>query len=148
MGEGARRRGHEEEHEGTWTGGGGGGFRGMGEGGAVGVEVCGVGEGRADGLCAMRWTFSGERGHDGRMRKASLREARGHLSALVDAAEHRRERTVIVRHGKPVAAIVPVAVGVPEKHRLSGAEIEALFAELGRAEPQRSAVEDSVGGRR
>ena len=38
-------------------------------------------------------------------RHVQLRDAKMHLSALVDAAE-RGEETVITRHGKPVARIV------------------------------------------
>jgi prevent-host-death family protein len=82
------------------------------------------------------------------MQKTSLAQAKAHLSALVDQAEHHHKRTLILRHGKPAAAIVPVDVAVPPKHRLSGAEIENLFAELGGASPQTSAVDDLLSGRR
>ena len=82
------------------------------------------------------------------MRKASLAEAKAHLSALVDEAEHHNKRTLILRHGKPAAAIVPVDVAVPSKPRLSGAEIEKLFAGLGSTAPQESAVDDLLSGRR
>lgn len=82
------------------------------------------------------------------MRKTSLAEAKAHLSALVDEAEHHNKRILILRHGKPAAAIVPVDVAVPAQSRLSGAEIETLFAALGGAAPQASAVEDLLSGRR
>jgi len=59
----------------------------------------------------------------------------------VDEAEHHHKRILILRHGKPAAAIVPVDVAIPPEHRLSGAEIEKLFADLGGASPQASAVE-------
>jgi prevent-host-death family protein len=35
-------------------------------------------------------------------------DAKAHLSALVDQAEHKKKRILILRHGKPAAAIVPV----------------------------------------
>lgn len=41
------------------------------------------------------------------MVKISLREARVRLPELLDRAEH-GEEVVVVRHGKPVARIVPV----------------------------------------
>jgi prevent-host-death family protein len=82
------------------------------------------------------------------MRKTSLAEAKTHLSALVDEAEHHHKRILILRHGKPAAAIVPVAVAVPAKRRLSSAQIDELFAELGRAAPRVSAVDDLLSGRR
>jgi antitoxin (DNA-binding transcriptional repressor) of toxin-antitoxin stability system len=67
---------------------------------------------------------------------------------LVDAAEHHQKRILILRHGKPAAAIVPIDVAVPRKHRLSGAEIEELFAGLGSASAPVSAVDDLLSGRR
>ena len=44
------------------------------------------------------------------MHRTSLVKAKAHLSELVDAAEHRGKRILILRHGKPAAAIVPVKV--------------------------------------
>ena len=82
------------------------------------------------------------------MQKASLAQAKAHLSALVDEAEHHHRRILILRHGKPAAAIVPVDVAIPSKRRLSDAQIEALFAALGVASPQMSAVDDLLSGRR
>ncbi len=82
------------------------------------------------------------------MRRTSLAEAKAHLSALVDEAEHHHKRILILRHGKPAAAIVPVDVAMPSKRRLSGADIERLFADLGGATPQASAVDDLLSGRR
>lgn len=87
-------------------------------------------------------------GHIGHVQRATLTEAKAHLSALVDAAEHHHERTLILRHGKPAAAIVPLDVAIPPKCRLSRAEIEELFAGLGAAAPQVSAVDDLLLGRR
>jgi prevent-host-death family protein len=91
---------------------------------------------------------SEEVGHDGRMQKTSLAEAKAHLAALVDQAEHHHQRILILRHGKPAAAIVPVDVAIPPRRHLSDAEIEKLFAELGEASPQVSAVDDLLSGRR
>jgi prevent-host-death family protein len=82
------------------------------------------------------------------VQKTSLADAKAHLSALVDQAEHHHKRILILRHGKPAAAIVPVDVAIPSKRVLSGAEIEKLFAELGGASPQTSAVDDLLSGRR
>ncbi len=42
------------------------------------------------------------------MRRASLVHAKAHLSELVDEAEHKKKPVLILRHGKPAAAIVPV----------------------------------------
>jgi len=44
------------------------------------------------------------------MDQVQLRDAKARLSALVDAAE-RGEPTVITRHGKPAAMIVPMEHG-------------------------------------
>jgi prevent-host-death family protein len=82
------------------------------------------------------------------VQKTSVAEARAHLSALVDAVEHRHERILILRHGKPAAAIVPVDVALSSRRALSGAEIERLFAGLGAAAPEASAVDDLLAGRR
>ncbi|AUX48733.1 uncharacterized protein SOCE26_102740 [Sorangium cellulosum] len=82
------------------------------------------------------------------MRKASLAKAKAGLSALVDEAEHHKKGTLILRHGKPAAAIVPVEMAMPPKPRLSDAEIERLFAGLGSAAPQESAVDDLLSARR
>jgi prevent-host-death family protein len=82
------------------------------------------------------------------MRTMSLAEAKAHLSALVDEAEHHHKRILILRHGKPAAAIVPVEVAVPARRRLSTAEIDEVFAGLGNVAPQASAVDDLLSGRR
>lgn len=89
------------------------------------------------------------------MRRTSLAEAKSHLSALVDDAEHHRRRTIILRHGKPAAAIVPLEVAVAAERaraagrpRLSADESEAVFADLGTVSPEASAVEDLLAGRR
>lgn len=89
------------------------------------------------------------------MQKKSLAEAKTHLSQLVDEAEHKGKRTLILRHGKPAAAIVPVHVAAPvrrprrkwteEEARRS---VEGFIAEFSAAEPNVSAVEDLLAGRR
>jgi prevent-host-death family protein len=82
------------------------------------------------------------------MQRMSLAEAKAHLSALVDEAEHHHKRTLILRHGKPAAAIVPVEVAVPARRRLSATEIEAVFEGLGKVAPENSAVGELIAGRR
>ena len=59
------------------------------------------------------------------MRRTSLVKAKAHLSELVDAAEHRGARIVILRHGKPAAAIVPVSVAQKAPRRRWMTETEA-----------------------
>jgi prevent-host-death family protein len=85
------------------------------------------------------------------MRKTSLAKAKATLSELVDQAEHHGARIVILRHGKPAAAIVPVDVARPRRRRiLPPAEVEASVARfidefsLGEG----SAVEDLLTSRR
>lgn len=89
------------------------------------------------------------------MWKISLADAKARLSELVDQAEHHAQRVVILRHGKPVAAIVPVEVAIPKKQpwpRMSQAElkqsVEAYIAEFSASEPESSAVDDLLAGRR
>jgi len=90
------------------------------------------------------------------MRKTSLAQAKANLSKLVDAAEHHRHRIVILRHGKPAAAVVPVDVAVPPKPRRAlpmtpkAAErsLRRFVEEFSRSEPTTSAVEDLLQGRR
>lgn len=85
------------------------------------------------------------------MRKTSLADAKARLSALVDDAEHRRRKTVILRHGKPSAVIVPVESAIPanvtKRPRLSKKEIAALFDALAVGQ-KRGAVRDLLKGRR
>ncbi len=80
------------------------------------------------------------------MKKTSLAEAQTHLPELVDAAERRRRRAVIMRDGRPVAAIVPL--GGDAATPLQANEIEALFAALGRSASDRSAVLELIAVRR
>ena len=90
------------------------------------------------------------------MRRTSLAHAKAHLSEIVDAAEHHGKRIVILRHGKPAAAIVPVDVAVPPRLRrrrtLSAKAVErsvrGFVEEFSGVEPKTSAVEDLLQGRR
>ncbi len=87
------------------------------------------------------------------MRKTSLANAKAHLSELVDAAEHHKERIIIMRHGKPVAALVPIGVVRKKRARpLEEAEakksIAAFIRELSACEPDVSAVDDLLRNRR
>jgi prevent-host-death family protein len=89
------------------------------------------------------------------MKKTSLAYAKAHLSALVDAVEHRGKSLLILRHGKPAAAIVPVDVARPAKavHKASPtnatrASVRRFVAEFSNAQPKVSAVEDLRRGRR
>jgi prevent-host-death family protein len=85
------------------------------------------------------------------MKRTSLAHAKAHLSELVNDAEHRGKRIVILRHGKPAAAIVPVEVVQPPrlKRRMSLEEAQAFLQELGQhANSELSPVEDLFAGRR
>lgn len=85
------------------------------------------------------------------MQKRSLADAKARLSGLVDDAEHRHRKTLILRHGKPAAALVPVDVvlppGRPLRRRLSTREITSLFDAL-EASGRRGAVADLLASRR
>jgi prevent-host-death family protein len=89
------------------------------------------------------------------MKRTSLAAAKARLSALVDEAEHKGRRILILRHGKPSAAIVPVSVATaPARARgrkrrpLSQAEVKLLFGGLGKGRSTRSAVGDLRRSRR
>jgi prevent-host-death family protein len=71
------------------------------------------------------------------MHRTSLVKAKAHLSELVDAAEHRGQRILILRHGKPAAAIVPVRIAEESaKHRLmTEAEAEAFLDTVAASAP-------------
>jgi prevent-host-death family protein len=85
------------------------------------------------------------------MRKTSLAEAKAHLSELVDEAEHRGKRILILRHGKPAAAIVPVEVAAPKPPKpkpMSAADATALLDELAQlGDPAGEAVRDLIESR-
>ena len=80
------------------------------------------------------------------MKKASLAVARAHLSSLVDAAEYRKRRTLIVRHGRAVAAIVPVERDEPSF--LTADEVTDMFAAFNSSGVEASAVEALLVERR
>ncbi len=84
------------------------------------------------------------------MRKASLAEAKAHLSELVDQAEHHKRPTLILRHGKPAAVIVPVQLVAPTRKAMTEAQADAFMKEIARdtGEPTFDAVADLIGGRR
>ena len=86
------------------------------------------------------------------MIKTSLAEAKAHLSELVDQAEHKKKRIVILRHGKPAAAIVPVEVAAPKRRRpkaMTEREVHVFFGEAARCgDASFAAVDDLLRGRR
>ena len=97
----------------------------------------------------------GKKGHNGHVIRTSLAHAKAHLSELVDQAEHKNKRILILRHGKPAAAIVPVDVAAPKKsprplmsHEHAERSVLAFVDEFSAAEPEVSAVEDLRQGRR
>jgi prevent-host-death family protein len=90
------------------------------------------------------------------VKRMSLAAAKAHISELVDQAEHHGRRTLILRHGKPAAAIVPVDVATPKRSPAKRAlnpdavrrSVADFVAEFSAAEPAVSAVEDLIAGRR
>jgi prevent-host-death family protein len=93
-------------------------------------------------------------GHIGHMQRRSFADVKAHLSEVVDQAEHRGKKILILRHGKPAAAIVPVASVHDRRSQarvMSPAEAERrldqLAAELG-GDPAFAAVTDLLDGRR
>lgn len=85
----------------------------------------------------------------------SLADAKARISELVDQAEHHGKRVVILRHGKPAAAIVPVEAAMPKRSRRSrmtraqlDQSIQMYIAEFSASEPETSAVDDLLAGRR
>jgi prevent-host-death family protein len=83
------------------------------------------------------------------MRRTSLVSAKAHLSELVDAAEHRGQRILILRHGKPAAAIVPVKVAEESaRHRrMTQAQAETFLDEIGASAPRTDMSIDEALGR-
>jgi len=90
------------------------------------------------------------------MRKLSVARAKSQLASLVDAAERQNERTLILKRGKAVAAIVPAGLALRVRRRrssgvrkrLSAAEILELFRNLDGGDARHSAVTDLLRGRR
>ena len=87
------------------------------------------------------------------MSRRSFADVKAHLSEVVDQAEHRGKKIVILRHGKPAAAIVPVLSERTGHARrrisLSAAQrrVDDLIAELG-GDATFPAVADLLQGRR
>jgi prevent-host-death family protein len=87
------------------------------------------------------------------MERRSFADVKAHLSEVVDQAEHRGKKILILRHGKPAAAIVPVSSVQTRRARTSMSRAEAqqrmdeLAAELG-GDPAISAVKDLLESRR
>jgi prevent-host-death family protein len=84
------------------------------------------------------------------MRRTSLVHAKAHLSELVDEAEHKGKPVIILRHGKPAAAIVPIAA-VPGLERatpraMSPAEAHAFMDELiASVPPSKMTTQEALG---
>jgi prevent-host-death family protein len=93
------------------------------------------------------------RGHIGHVEKRSFADVKAHLSEVVDQAEHRGKKVLILRHGKPAAAIVPVSVAQAGRSRRAltaeqaEKRLDELAAELG-GDGGSSAVADLFEGRR
>jgi prevent-host-death family protein len=84
------------------------------------------------------------------MKRMSVAEAKAHFSELV-ADARRGKRTVILRHGKPAAAVVPAAAAEPAQKPPAATREQALallesFAHLG--DPSVDAVAELKAGRR
>jgi prevent-host-death family protein len=89
------------------------------------------------------------------VKKLSLAEAKAHISEIVDLAEHRGRRTIILRDGKPVAAIVPLDVAMPPspprpRHLMPDVKrsVREFVTEFSRSEPEVSAVDELLRERR
>jgi prevent-host-death family protein len=88
------------------------------------------------------------------MRKVSVAEAKAHFSDLV-AEARRGKKILILRHGKPAAAVVPVSMLQPEERevsplpRMSREEALAWVERIaGDGDPTFDAAADLLAGRR
>lgn len=80
------------------------------------------------------------------MRKTSVANAKAHFSELVDLAEHKGQRVLILRHGKPAAAIVPVDVAAAPRPRMTIEAFDALLDRMIAAAPEtRMTIEEALG---
>jgi prevent-host-death family protein len=84
------------------------------------------------------------------MKRMSVAEAKAHFSELV-ADARRGKKTVILRHGKPAAAVVPAAAVEPTPRPVAMTREQALavfetFANLG--DPAIDAIAELKAGRR
>jgi prevent-host-death family protein len=86
------------------------------------------------------------------VKTTSLANAKAHLSELVDDAEHRGQKIMILRHGKPAAALVPVDVVTPKPQRvkrMTREEADAFLDGLAKlGDPDGEAVRDLRESRR
>jgi len=88
--------------------------------------------------------------HDDHVRRTSLVHAKAHLSELVDDAEHKGKPVLILRHGKPAAAIVPIDL-VPgarpaPAQPMSAKQARSLMARLVKNAPEsRMTIEEALG---
>lgn len=87
------------------------------------------------------------------MRRTSLVHAKAHLSELVDEAQHKKRPVIILRRGKPAAAIVPVdAVRALERaapRAMSADEAHAFMDELiASVPPSDMTIEEALGRNR
>jgi prevent-host-death family protein len=80
------------------------------------------------------------------MRRTSVADAKAHFSELVDLAEHKGQRVLILRHGKPAAALVPVDAS-KEQPRLTLAAFDALVERMISATPEKSMTMEEALGR-
>mgnify|MGYP000560221863 CR=1 FL=1 len=64
------------------------------------------------------------------MISVSIHEAKTNLSSLIRAVEQRGEKVVILRHGTPVAELVPVARGSRTKLHSAVKDIQVLYDPL------------------
>lgn len=62
----------------------------------------------------------------------SLNEAKTHLSSLVSGVEHRGEKVLILKHGIPVAEIVPIPVA---KRSLLHDEVKSIVLRFDPLDP-------------
>ena len=84
------------------------------------------------------------------MRKATVVEAKAHFSKLVDLAEHKGQRTVVYRHGKPAAAIVPVDVAIKADRPLMSEDeayafLDAMLAAATPVKDSGESIADALG---
>lgn len=84
------------------------------------------------------------------MRRTSLVHAKAHLSELVDEAEHKKKPVIILRHGKPAAAIVPIDI-IPGLKRatpcpMTAEEARRLLDDLAASTPESTmTIEEALG---
>jgi hypothetical protein len=85
-------------------------------------------------------------------RAASAKSCRVYpeIPIAVDEAEHHGRRTLILRYGKPAAAIVPVSLVEDARPKpMTKRQVEALLKRAGRSgDPSFDAVADLLAGRR